>query len=128
MAHKRNTSGLKSNAGKKKKEALKKTDEAIKRLIKKKEVINFNTVAEEAGVSKAWLYKESDIAERIKRIRDQSSDKKAVAVKASTKRSDSSKDALISTLKAKVRELETENSELKKQLEVVYGKFRNSSM
>ncbi|WP_223825588.1 DUF6262 family protein [Candidatus Enterovibrio altilux] len=60
----------------KKEEGLKKTNEATKRLIKKKEVINFNTVAEEAGVSKAWLYKESDVAERIKRIRDQSSDKK----------------------------------------------------
>ncbi|WP_223823281.1 DUF6262 family protein [Candidatus Enterovibrio altilux] len=67
---------LKVQRWEKKEEGLKKTNEATKRLIKKKEVINFNTVAEEAGVSKAWLYKESDVAERIKRIRDQSSDKK----------------------------------------------------
>ncbi|ATF10501.1 DUF6262 family protein [Candidatus Enterovibrio altilux] len=75
MAHKKYF-WLKVQRWEKKEEALKKTNEATKRLIKKKEVINFNTVAEEAGVSKAWLYKESDVAERIKRIRDQSSDKK----------------------------------------------------
>ncbi|MGF1831076.1 hypothetical protein L4D04_18205 [Photobacterium angustum] len=48
--------------------------------------------------------------------------------KQSERASDASKSALITTLKAKVRELETENAELKKQLEIVYGKLHDSTM
>ena len=52
MTHKRNTSGLASTASKKKQEAIAKTEIAIKALIKDNALINFNTVAEKAGVSK----------------------------------------------------------------------------
>jgi hypothetical protein len=34
----------------------------------------------------------------------------------------------VATLKARVKELESENRELKKQLEVVYGKLHDVSM
>lgn len=108
--------------------ALKKTDEAIKRLIKTDKPINFNTVAEEAGVSKAWLYKETEVSERIKRLREQSSSKKPSARTTTSKVGDASKDALIATLKSRVRELESENNDLKKQLEVVYGKLHDATM
>lgn len=127
MSHKRNTSGLKSNALKKKEAALKKTDEAIRRLLKKKDTINFNTVSEEAGVSKAWLYKENDISERIKRLRDKPSNQKSVTANNATKASDASKNSLITTLKTKVKELECENIELKKQLEIVYSRLHDLS-
>jgi hypothetical protein len=33
--------------------------------------INFNRVAKEAKVSKSWLFKEQDIRQRIKFLRDQ---------------------------------------------------------
>lgn len=128
MTHKRNTSGLKSMAGKKKEAALKKTDDAIKRLVKAQKPINFNTVAEEADVSKAWLYKETEVAERIKRLREQSSGQKQPARVPTSKVGDASKDALIVTLKGRVKELESENAELKKQLEVVYGKLHDATM
>lgn len=128
MAHKRNTSGLTSSAEKKKEVALKKTDEAIKRLVKSVKPINFNTVAEEAGVSKAWLYKEIEVAERIKRLRGQSPNKKPSNSATASKVSDPSKDALIATLKYKVKELESENRDIKKQLEVVYGKLHDDSL
>jgi DNA-binding Lrp family transcriptional regulator len=128
MTHKRNTSGLKSTAGKKKEVALKETDEAIKRLVKTEKPINFNTVAEEAGVSKAWLYKETEVSERIKRLREKSSSKKPSTRTTTSKVGDASKDALIATLKARVKELESENSDLKKQLEVVYGKLHDATM
>lgn len=127
MSHKRNTSGLRSNAVKKKEVAIKNTDEAIKRLLKKKDAINFNTVSEEAGVSKAWLYKETAVCERIKRLRDKTPNQKSVTVNNATKASDASKNSLITTLKTKVKELERENIELKKQLEIVYSRLHDLS-
>ena len=72
MTHKRNTTGLASSAASKK-EAYSKEDReaAISELLKASAIINFNTIAEKAGVSKAWLYREPAFADRIKRLRDQ---------------------------------------------------------
>ncbi len=128
MTHKRNTTGLASSAASKKEATLKKTETAISELIKANDIINFNTVAEKAGVSKAWLYRETDIAGRIKRLRDQQANQEPKAYKETQRASDASKSALVTTLKARVKELESENRELKKQLEVVYGKLHEASM
>lgn len=128
MTHKRNTTGLTSSAASKKEATLKKTQTAISELLKANDIINFNTVAEKAGVSKAWLYRETDIADRIKRLRDQQANKEPKAYKETQRASDASKSALVTTLKARVKELESENRELKKQLEVVYGKLHDASM
>lgn len=128
MTHKRNTTGLASSAASKKEATLKKTQTAISELLKANDMINFNTVAEKAGVSKAWLYRETDIADRIKRLRDQQANKEPKAYKETQRASDASKSALVTTLKARVKELEVENRELKKQLEIVYGKLHDASM
>ena len=90
-------------------------------------MINFNTVVEKAGVSKAWLYRETDIADRIKRLRDKQANKEPKAYKETQRASDASKSALVTTLKARVKELESENRELKKQLEVVYGRLHDQA-
>jgi hypothetical protein len=128
MPHKRNTFGLASSAVSKKEAALKKTDAAISALLKEKAAINFNAVAEKAGVSKAWLYRETAVAERIKRLRNQQSNNVQKAHKESERASDASKGALVTTLKARVKELESENKELKKQLEIIYGKLHDLTM
>lgn len=128
MSHKRNTAGLASAAASKKEATLKKTEAAISALLKSGSAINFNTVAEKAGVSKAWLYRENAIADRIKRLRGQQAKNAPKAHKESERTSDASKAALITTLKARVKELECENKELKKQLEIVYGKLHDSTL
>ncbi|CAM4308801.1 DUF6262 domain-containing protein [Vreelandella rituensis] len=128
MTHKRNTSGLASSAARKKEATLKKTESAISELLKANAPINFNTVAEKAGVSKAWLYRTDAVADRIKRLRDQQASKEPKAYKEAQRASEASKSALVTTLKARVKELESENRELKKQLEVVYGKLHDSSI
>lgn len=46
-----------------------KVDAAIQSLIKTKEQINFNSVSMEYGVSKAYLYKNQEISERIETLR-----------------------------------------------------------
>ena len=128
MTHKRNTTGLASSAASKKEATVKKTEAAISALLKVSAVINFNTVAEKAGVSKAWLYREPAFADRIKRLRDQQAGNQPKAHKESERASEASNQALVTTLKARVKELESENRELKKQLEIVYGKLHDASM
>lgn len=52
-------------------EASQKVDHAIQRLIKTKVKINFNQVAMESGVSKAFLYNNQEIRNRIEGLRKQ---------------------------------------------------------
>ncbi|AST95960.1 Tn554-related, transposase C [Niallia circulans] len=49
----------------------KKIDNAIQKLIRANSNINFNSVAEEAGISKATLYNNPEIRKRIESLREQ---------------------------------------------------------
>ena len=120
MVVERNVSGLRHNAQKKRQEAFEKVEQGIQKLIKEQQVINFNTVAKASGVSKAWLYKESEIKSRIEHLREKHSKGKKTPPK--QRASDASKNAIINTLKARVKKAEGENRELKKQIEVAYGR------
>ncbi len=121
MKHERNVEGLRQNAQKKRHEAIKRTDVGIQQLLREKRSVNFKTVAEVAGVSTAWLYKEPEIKARIERLREQeSSSSKKAPPKQRT--SDASKDAIIKTLKDRCGKLDAEVRGLREQLEVVYGR------
>ncbi|WP_242974136.1 DUF6262 family protein [Clostridium cagae] len=66
----RNTEGLKEFAEKKNQETIEKVNKAIDKLKRSKtKTINFKTVAEEAGVSKATLYNNDILKERILSLR-----------------------------------------------------------
>ncbi|MFJ8088299.1 DUF6262 family protein [Lysinibacillus sp. NPDC095746] len=97
-----------------------KVDEAIKRLIRTNENINFNSVSSEAGVSKATLYNNKDIRERIETLRQQQAQ---VPSPKQVKRemNENNKDALIASLKRKNQKLEEENKQLREQLKVAYA-------
>lgn len=97
-----------------------KVDEAIKRLIKANEKINFNSVSSEADVSKATLYNNKEFRSRVETLRNQQSQ---VPTPKQVKRemNESSKDALISSLKRKNMKLENENKQLREQLKVAYA-------
>ena len=126
MAHDRNTQGLKANALKKKNDAIKRTELAIQKMLKENITINFKTVAEKAKVSTAWLYREPEIADRIKKIRAMNNSKNNNKL-VLEKTSDTSKDALIATLKARIKELELSNLEQKKTIELLYCKLHDFS-
>ena len=95
-------------------------DEAIKRLIKTQKAINFNSVANESGVTKATLYNNQEIKERIEGLRLQQS---KVPTPAQVKREmdDNNKDAIIASLKRKIKKLEEENKRLKEQVKISYA-------
>lgn len=66
----KNTDGLKKFAEKKNQETIEKVNKAIDTLKRSKtKKINFKTVAEEAGVSKATLYNNDILKERILSLR-----------------------------------------------------------
>ncbi len=119
MKAKRNTDGLRENAQAKRKEAFDKVEKGIQQLIKEKRPINFNQVAEASGVSKAWLYKEPEVKARIDHLRAQSKQGKKLPRKISA--TEASTKALNATLQARVRKVETENRDLRRQNEVAYG-------
>ena len=99
-----------------------KVDKAIQRLIKSQKAINFNSVASESGVSKKTLYDNKIFRERIETLREQQSH---VPTPAQVKRemNDNNKDALIASLKRKIKKLEEENTELREQIKVNYAEI-----
>lgn len=121
MKAKRNTSGLKTNAQAKRQEAFDKVEKGIQKLLKEKRPINFNQVAEASGVSKAWLYKESDVKKRIEHLRAQSKQGKKLPRKISA--TEASTKALNITLQSRIKKVEAENRELRRQNETVYGQL-----
>ncbi|HDR7719591.1 DUF6262 family protein [Bacillus albus] len=97
-----------------------KVDEGIKRLLRTNQSINFNSVSKESGVSKATLYKTENLRNRIEMLRYQESQ---VSTPKQLKRemNDNNKDAVIASLKRRIKKLENENKELREQLKINYA-------
>ncbi|MGX5376481.1 DUF6262 family protein [Bacillus cereus] len=89
-----------------------KVEEAIKRLTKIFKAINFNSVAEEAGVSKATLYNHLELKDRIKFLRNQ---QEKAFVDSRIKRDESNQKAIIASLKRKIEKLEKRKKELEEE-------------
>lgn len=77
-------------------------------------------MASEAGVAKATLYNNLVLRERIETLRQQ---QVTVPTKKQIQRkmNDNNKDALIDSLKRKIKRLEQENKDLRGQLKVAYA-------
>lgn len=95
-------------------------DEAIKRLIKAQKPINFNSVANESSITKATLYNTPNIKERIEQLRLQQS---KVSTPSQVKREmdENNKDAIIASLKRRIKKIEGENKELREQVKISYA-------
>ncbi|WP_127493839.1 DUF6262 family protein [Paenibacillus glycanilyticus] len=99
---------------------IQRVDESIRRLVKAKEGINFNSVATDSGVSKATLYNNPEIRVRIESLRQQQS---LVPTPKQIKQEmdENNKDAIIAALKRKMKKLEDENKKLREQLKFSYA-------
>jgi CHAT domain-containing protein len=117
-----NTEALKLHAQEKTKIALEKADKAIRELSLKGERINFNSVANASGVSKAFLYGNDEVKERIELLRKQEVSKE-INQRAKTDKTNKSKDIIIMAKDKKIRELENETKKLKEQLAILRGKL-----
>ncbi|WP_113882159.1 MULTISPECIES: DUF6262 family protein [Cytobacillus] len=120
MAEYDRSAHLKVIHAKRKANTYQKVDEAIKRLIRANETVNFNSVSKEAGISKATLYNNMELRSKIETLRKQQSQ---VPTPKQLKRemNESNKDALIASLKRKNKKLEEENKQFRDQLKVAYA-------
>jgi predicted nuclease with TOPRIM domain len=122
MKHKRNTEAVVAYAKRKKEETVEKVEQAIKQLIQQNEKINFNTVTKAAGVSKSYLYNQTELRDRIETLRQQ---QREVTSPKNIKKNMNveNKDSLIQVFRERIRELEKENKQLKEEIKRVNGKL-----
>ncbi len=114
--------GLKEYAQNKSKITLEKVDKAIRELSLGEQKINFNSVSNLSGVSKTFLYNNSEIKKRIEELRDKQTEK-VIKQRLKYDKTDKSKDIIIMAKDKKIKELQNENKNLKEQLEVLRGKL-----
>ncbi|SMQ77501.1 hypothetical protein SAMN05444673_2830 [Bacillus sp. OV166] len=103
---------LKQLHEKRKKETFDKVEEAIKRLIKNSKDINFNSVAKEAGISKATLYNNPQLKERIDFLKKQT---EKTYIIGRIQRDENNQKAIIDSLKRRIEKLEKKIKVLEKE-------------
>ncbi len=119
---KRNTAGMTAHAKLRKEQKRKGVEDAIAALLRQQKPINFNTVAKAATVSKAYLYSQPDLRERIEALRQQGVEQMVrERMTRSTGKTDASRDLVILAKDRRIKALEEENRQLKKQLQTVLG-------
>ncbi len=110
--------GIKAHAEAKNKETIDKVNKAIDKLKRKNKPINFETVSKEAGVSRATLYNNDQLKERILSLRAISKSSPLDDVIAVKKDKMQLKDDKIATLRMQVKKLEEDKEKLIIQLVV----------
>lgn len=109
------------SARQKSNDTRRRAEEAIVLLLKERRTINFNTVAQTADCSTAWLYANEDIKQQIIHLRSQQMPQAQIKIPPREQASSASKETMIAALQKRVKEQAEEIKELKKQLEVAYG-------
>ncbi|BDA70004.1 hypothetical protein CAL7716_080090 [Calothrix sp. PCC 7716] len=109
---------LKEAQASRKEDSLNRVNQALKHLAHRKEKINFYTVAKQAKVSVAYLYKYPEIKQRIAEIRNTQSSMPREELKST---SEVSQTKIVARIKERIHQLESENKELKRKNEVLAG-------
>lgn len=117
----RKIEALRSSAAQKAKKSAERVEKALERMIKQGQIISFKSVALSANVSTAYLYKQSDLRNRIETLRDQQ--KQRPKLKQVPPASDNSKSVIISTLKEENKRLFNEIAQLRRINESLTGKL-----
>lgn len=117
---KRDISGLIKSAKQKNIKTFLRVSETLKKMIGEKQTITFSQVAKQAQVSRAWLYKNDEIKNKIETIREEQ--KKKTPIDLITKNKQDQKE-IVEQLKQRVKKLQQENSKLREQIAIIYGKM-----
>jgi hypothetical protein len=119
----RNTSGLEGSAKLRSDAARLRADEAIQRLLRDpSRRINFNTVADAAGVTTAYLYKEPTLRSRIDRLRQDQAETRRRLEPIRTRTEESSR-VLLLAKDRRIRELEVRIKHLEAELANCRGRL-----
>lgn len=122
-----NTHGLLAYAHRKAVETQNRVHQAIDQLLREQQVVNFNTVAKAANVTKSYLYAHQDVRERIEVLRIQQSKERLEQQWAERQqhqaRTDKTKEVLLAAKDRRIKALEAENRQLKEELKITRGKL-----
>lgn len=121
MTNEAKIAALKGAAERKRQDALERTNQAIKKLVREGRKITFTSVAGAAGVSVAYLYKYDDLKERIGHLKTQQETNSKPAKPQPA--SDKSRQVIVVQLRERIKRLEAENRGLRDQNEAIYGRF-----
>jgi Family of unknown function (DUF6262) len=116
-----NTSGLKRSARLRSEKTMDRALAALRRMDAADQAINFRTVAAEAKVSTAWLYRQEELRLRIMRSRRTTHHLALLPGSASQERERLSRQNIVATLRLRIKTLEEKNRELTDLLERAYG-------
>jgi hypothetical protein len=120
----RNTSGLAHAAERRSAQALDRVRSAIRRLQRDGNLISFQAVAREAGVSRQFLYTTTELRTQIEQLRYEQTNGRAVAVPSAQRTSDASLKARNQMLLDENRRLRDEVKELREELAQAWGDLR----
>jgi TolA-binding protein len=94
---------------------LRRAEDTLRQLAKKGGPITFRRVAEEAGVSRAWLYRQDQLRSQIDQLR-QTPTSRAARVPAAERATSDSLRQQLRTYRSEIARLRVENQELRDQL------------
>ena len=114
------TSPLARAAARRHERALHAATAAIERLDRDAQPINFSIVAEQAGVSRGWLYRQPEIRERIARLRNS----RQPAIRAGQRASADSLRQRLDAATDEISRLRSDNAALRDQLARLLGAQR----
>lgn len=115
----RRIQALQEAANKKAKEAYERVEKTLMRMIQENQKINFQTVANSAKVSPAYLYKHPEIKSRIQTLREQQ--KKQAKNNKCIPASANSQAVIIFNLREEIKRVRNENLELRRANEALTG-------
>ncbi len=116
-----NTTKMLQHARMRTEQTVNKVNIAISQMLKDNIPVNFNSVSRHSGVSKRFLYSNPDSKEIISNLRSQGNSNKLPRTRDSL--NESSKDVIINRQKLKIKSLDEENSKLRQELQILYGKL-----
>lgn len=114
---------LKLTQATRKKETCSKVYKAIEYLEKNDAKINFHTVAKQASVSVSYLYKYPEIKQYIAQIRGKQSSITPALIPNIKAISDESHNKIVNRLKERIKQLDSDLSELKRKNEALAGQI-----
>lgn len=112
--------GLRENREHQKAEALRKAKDAIKELEAANKAINFSSVSAKSGVSRSYLYGEPSIRREIEKSREANVNYE-INRRAKYDKTAQSKDVVIQAKDRRIRKLESENVELRAEVQRLRG-------
>ena len=94
---------------------LRRAKNALQSMTRRGEPVTFRRVAETAGVSRSWLYRQQELREEINRLRHRSQGRPGLLPTAERATADSLRQQM-RTYRAEITRLQTENHELREEL------------